>query len=93
MHKLVLVAATAAAILIPGSLASSGSADAHGWGHYKIVRWSTGDCRIWVNWGNEPFGNYTVLRWKHRGHYHTWVRGYDRAWRLLQSFRSKGRCL
>ena len=60
MQKLALVTALAAAIVVPIVLSAS-SAQAAGrlvWGDrdFEIIRWSYGDCKIWRNDINGPWG-------------------------------------
>jgi len=53
---------------------------------YNLVRWSWGDCKIWVNDpGNVPWGNdWVVLVWN--------IPSYNAAWDVLRSEASRGNC-
>jgi hypothetical protein len=101
MHKLLLGAALAAAIAIPGALYSS-SADAgyrkaprhvlvHRWGDrdWEIIRWPNGDCKIWFDDAGPPWGvqgrDWTIVAAN--------LRSYDAAWRALLRLKGLRRCL
>jgi hypothetical protein len=53
---------------------------------YNLVRWSWGDCKIWVNdSGNVPWGNdWVVLVWN--------IPSYNAAWDVLRSEAARGNC-
>jgi hypothetical protein len=94
MVKLVLGAALAAAIVIPGALYSSsadGAARKHRWGDrdWEIIRWSNGDCKIWFDDSGPPWGaegrDWTVAAAN--------LRSYDEAWRALVRLQGLRRCL
>jgi hypothetical protein len=49
------------------------------------VRWAWGDCKIWVNDGNVPWGDgWIVLAWN--------IPTYDLAWEVLREEASRGNC-
>lgn len=54
---------------------------------YNLVRWASGDCKIWVNdSGNAPWGDgWVVLVWN--------IPTYDLAWYVLREQASFGNCL
>ena len=52
---------------------------------YNLVRWASGDCKIWVNDGNAPWGyGWTVLVWN--------IPTYDLAWDVLREETARGNC-
>jgi len=52
---------------------------------YNLVRWAWGDCKIWVNAGNMPWGDdWVVLAWN--------IPTYDLAWDVLRAEASRGNC-
>jgi hypothetical protein len=52
---------------------------------YNLVRWAWGDCKIWVNDGNVPWGDgWIVLAWN--------IPTYDLAWEVLREEASRGNC-
>jgi hypothetical protein len=49
------------------------------------VRWASGDCKIWVNDGNPPWGDgWIVLVWN--------IPTYDLAWGVLREEAARGNC-
>jgi hypothetical protein len=103
MLKLVLGAALAAAIVIPGSLYSSPAvADGgyrkhhrhhvhHRWGDrdWEIIRWSNGDCKIWFDDNGPPWG-VEGRDWTVLA---ANLRSYDEAWRALVRLQGLRMCL
>ena len=50
---------------------------------YNLVRWASGDCKIWVNDGNPPWGDgWIVLVWN--------IPTYDLAWGVLREEAARG---
>jgi hypothetical protein len=98
MLKVALAGAAAAAFLCLGPISTRATADEwrhhhHHWyaphvwgsGHYDIVRWSYGDCKIWHDDDGAPWGdNWWVARY---GLYN-----YEHAWYKLGRLQARGVC-
>jgi hypothetical protein len=86
MYKLAIAGVAAVAILCSGVF-SSPVAARHHWanGYYDVIRWSNGDCKIWHDDADAPFGtDWVLLRYN--------IRTYDRAWYRLGRLQARHKC-
>jgi hypothetical protein len=89
MRKLVLAAILAAASLSSGIWVTQAAAydwRFHPWGtgHFDIIRWSNGDCKIWFDDAAPPVGDWVGL-WR-------LIPTYDRALYRLGQLQALNRC-